>query len=351
MKPRRRFRRCHTVVTNPPSRRHCRCSSFPVRMLSSEGPGLARGDLTKAQRKRRRIAGRRCPFDRPSWPLPGAALASRGRVEPADPGWLSRGRAIVLILVSSPRRRLQALYSSAIRHEVTLGEDFAPQLGPATTSRRRFWQPVSEVPKFDIWPLIVGTLKSPWSRSCARCRWRRRGALRLEYARPACARSEARHRASGGIPSVVVGFFALMCWRAGSRRLRHRHAAQRAGLRDRALLRGHPDGLLVSEDALRAVPRSYGEASPGSARPAQTVLRSSPRGRTRHRGRVALGFGRAIGETMIVLIASGNAALARRNLGRLGAAPSPRRSPPELGEVVFGSPHYTCSSPWARCSS
>jgi phosphate transport system permease protein len=54
---------------------------------------------------------------------------------------------------------------------------------------------------------------------------------------------------------------------------------------------------------------------------------------------VVLGFGRAIGETMIVLMASGNAAIvsasfidSARTLSATIAA--------ELAEVVFGSAHY-----------
>jgi phosphate transport system permease protein len=54
---------------------------------------------------------------------------------------------------------------------------------------------------------------------------------------------------------------------------------------------------------------------------------------------MALGFGRAIGETMIVLMASGNASIvswslldSTRTIAATIAA--------ELGEVVFGSAHY-----------
>ncbi|RMG46750.1 MAG: phosphate ABC transporter permease subunit PstC, partial [Acidobacteria bacterium] len=54
---------------------------------------------------------------------------------------------------------------------------------------------------------------------------------------------------------------------------------------------------------------------------------------------IVLGFGRAVGETMIVLMASGNAAItswsfadSTRTLSATIAA--------ELGEVIFGSPHY-----------
>jgi phosphate transport system permease protein len=55
---------------------------------------------------------------------------------------------------------------------------------------------------------------------------------------------------------------------------------------------------------------------------------------------VALGLGRAVGETMIVLMASGNAPILSasptdsvRTLSATIAA--------ELAEVVFGGPHYT----------
>ena len=55
---------------------------------------------------------------------------------------------------------------------------------------------------------------------------------------------------------------------------------------------------------------------------------------------IVLGFGRAIGETMIVLMASGNAAISSlsftdsiRTFSATIAA--------ELAEVVFGSPHYS----------
>jgi len=54
---------------------------------------------------------------------------------------------------------------------------------------------------------------------------------------------------------------------------------------------------------------------------------------------VALGFGRAIGETMIVLMASGNASIVSWDL--LDSARTITATiAAELGEVVFGSPHY-----------
>ena len=52
-----------------------------------------------------------------------------------------------------------------------------------------------------------------------------------------------------------------------------------------------------------------------------------------------LGFGRAVGETMIVLLASGNAAVLDLSWGR-SARTITATIAEELGEVVVGSAHY-----------
>ena len=52
-----------------------------------------------------------------------------------------------------------------------------------------------------------------------------------------------------------------------------------------------------------------------------------------------LGFGRAIGETMIVLMASGNAAVMSLDPAESFRSFSATIAA-ELGEVVYGSPHY-----------
>ncbi len=54
---------------------------------------------------------------------------------------------------------------------------------------------------------------------------------------------------------------------------------------------------------------------------------------------MVLGFGRAIGETMIVLMASGNAAITSW-LFTDSTRTIPATIAAELAEVVFGSPHY-----------
>ena len=97
----------------------------------------------------------------------------------------------------------------------------------------------------------------------------------------------------------------------------------------------------VSEDAFSAVPQTFREGSVAmGASSWQTASRVVlPAAMPGVLAACVLGFGRAIGETMIVLMASGNAAILScspvdsvRTFSATIAA--------ELGEVVQGSPHY-----------
>ncbi len=54
---------------------------------------------------------------------------------------------------------------------------------------------------------------------------------------------------------------------------------------------------------------------------------------------IVLGFGRAVGETMIVVLATGNAALLDWDLGHSTRTITATIAQ-KLGEVVVGSPHY-----------
>jgi phosphate transport system permease protein len=55
---------------------------------------------------------------------------------------------------------------------------------------------------------------------------------------------------------------------------------------------------------------------------------------------IVLGFGRAVGETMIVVLATGNAAILDASLGHSTRTITATIAQ-ELGEVVVGSPHYS----------
>lgn len=279
---------------------------------------------------------------------PGRSIRRRG-------GWIERSieiaiqvvalvsiAAILLILLFVGKEALPLLTSAEVHKEVTPVGLFAP-LHEGGKSLY-MWQPVSEVPKYDVWPLIVGSLKVtlvslvfavPLSVGAAAYVSEFAGARVRELVKPTI-------ELLAGIPSVVVGFFALVVlgtWVQHAFGTEHRLNSIVAGLGLSFAI--CPIVFSVSEDALRAVPHSYREAAlaMGSTR-AQTVLRVVlPAAGPGIAASVVLGFGRAIGETMIVLIASGNAALLDWSLGHSTRTITATIAQ-ELGEVVIGSAHY-----------
>jgi phosphate transport system permease protein len=92
---------------------------------------------------------------------------------------------------------------------------------------------------------------------------------------------------------------------------------------------------------LNAVPRSYREASIAmGASDWQTASKIVfPAALPGILAACVLGFGRAIGETMIVLMSSGNAAITTWELSKPVRSLSATIAA-ELGEVVVGSAHY-----------
>ena len=111
-----------------------------------------------------------------------------------------------------------------------------------------------------------------------------------------------------GIPSVVIGFFGLMVLVPLIR--------DTLGGRGESILAGWivlaimilPNLITLTEDSLRAVPRSYREASLAlGATQWQTIRRVIvPAASSGIRAALVLGVGRAIGETMAVLMVIGN---------------------------------------------
>ena len=146
-----------------------------------------------------------------------------------------------------------------------------------------------------------------------------------------------------GIPSVVLGFFALMVmatWFQNTFGLESRLNALVAGRR--AVVRGHPGDLhaVGGGAARRAAQLRRGVDRARRRALADDRARVLPAASPGIAAGVALGLGRAVGETMIVLMASGNAAIVSASLTdstRTIAATIAA----ELAEVVFGGAHYT----------
>lgn len=113
-----------------------------------------------------------------------------------------------------------------------------------------------------------------------------------------------------GIPSVVYGLVGMLVLVPGIRRLFH--VPDGASLLAAILVLAVmilPSIIKVSITALEAVPREYEEASLAlGATPVETWFRVSvPAAKSGIAAAVVLGVGRAIGETMAVMMVSGNA--------------------------------------------
>jgi len=148
-----------------------------------------------------------------------------------------------------------------------------------------------------------------------------------------------------GIPSVVLGFLGALVLAPFLRESLNLPTGLTA--LTGSLLLGAiaiPTIVSISEDALNTVPRSYREAALalGTTR-WQTIWGVTvPAARSGILMAVMLGIGRSIGETMTVMMVTGNAPVMPASLGALFA---PIRTmtatiASEMGEVASGSPHY-----------
>jgi len=149
----------------------------------------------------------------------------------------------------------------------------------------------------------------------------------------------------GGLPSVVLGFLGILLLAPFLRRLLDLPTGLTA-LTASLLLGGIavPTVVSVAEDALDAVPRAYREGAWAlGATHWQTIWRVTlPAARSGVLTAVLLGVGRAMGETMTVMMVAGNAPVLALTPGHLF---SPVRTmtatiAAEMGEVAHGSTHY-----------
>jgi phosphate transport system permease protein len=145
-----------------------------------------------------------------------------------------------------------------------------------------------------------------------------------------------------GIPSVVIGFFGLVVLVP----LIKSSFSLSTGLTALAgavllALMAIPTVVSISEDAIRSVPASYKAASLAlGASKMQTIWKVTvPAALPGIVAAIMLGIGRVIGETMAVMMVTGNAAVITaspfdsvRTMTATIAA--------EMGEVAFGSIHY-----------
>ncbi len=145
-----------------------------------------------------------------------------------------------------------------------------------------------------------------------------------------------------GIPSVVYGFFGLVVLVPMVQRAFNLDVGE-TGFTGSLILAimALPTIITVAEDAMRGTPRAMREASLAlGATQWQTIRRVViPYAKSGISAAAVLGIGRAVGETMAVLMVTGNAAVMPHSLFE------PLRTIPatiaaELGEAPAGGAHY-----------
>jgi phosphate transport system permease protein len=210
------------------------------------------------------------------------------------------------------------------------------------------WSPTAVEPLYGIYPLIVGTLlvtlgamvfAVPLSLGCA-----------IYISELATPRVKSVLKPAiellAGIPSVVYGFFGLIVL-TNFIRVAFDLPTGETWLAASVLLgiMALPTIISVSEDAISAVPRDYKEGSLAiGATRWQTISQVIvPAALSGIAAAIILGIGRAVGETMAVMMVAGNSAIIpdpiwnilsplRTLTGTLGI---------EMGEVPVGSEHYS----------
>lgn len=145
-----------------------------------------------------------------------------------------------------------------------------------------------------------------------------------------------------GIPSVVYGFFGLVVIVPFIQQLFSLPVGESAMAGSIVLgIMALPTIITISEDAIRNTPRSMKEASLAlGANKWQTILRVIiPYSISGITAAAILGIGRAIGETMAVLMVTGNAAVMPHSfLAPVRTIPATIAA--ELGEAPFGGTHF-----------
>ncbi len=253
--------------------------------------------------------------------------------------------AIILIFVFIAREALPMFWEPAFAREIRIADLFSARQWAGYELPVYIWQPVGDVPKLNVIPLFVGSLKVTVIAMLLSVPLGIGSAIYVAMYAPARMREVLKPAVEllAGVPSVVLGFFALMVLATVTQDLfgfRYRLNAFVAGLGLAIAI--VPVIFTIAEDALQAVPKSLSDAALAlGARKYQIALRVVvPAALPGIAAGVVLGFGRAIGETMIVLMASGNAAVVEPFNYASSVRTVTATIAAELGEVAQGDPHW-----------
>jgi phosphate transport system permease protein len=206
------------------------------------------------------------------------------------------------------------------------------------------WYPTSDEPRFSLVPLILGTLLTSLPATIISSIFGVAAGIYLsEIANPKWKEFlKPMIELFAGIPTVVLGFIMLVIGASFFNDLLHPENRLNAFVASIGLsFVIIPVIASLTEDALRSIPNDLRMASYGlGATKWQTINRAIlPAAFSGVSASIILGFGRAIGETMIVLMAAGNASNITSNIF-LSVRTMTATIAAEMGEVSQGSDHY-----------
>ena len=205
------------------------------------------------------------------------------------------------------------------------------------------WQPIGYIHKYNIIPLLVGSFKVsliamilalPISIGAAIYVSQLASPRVREFLKPIIELLSA-------IPSVVLGFFALLVMASVMQSIFGYETRLNSFLAGTALaLAVIPLVFSLSEDALTSVPRSYTQAALalGASKWQAASQITLPAALPGVFAASVLGFGRALGETMIVLMTSAASVVSWSIFD--SARPITATIAAELLEAVVGGHHY-----------
>ena len=206
------------------------------------------------------------------------------------------------------------------------------------------WYPAGDTPQFQIGALIAGSLAVTVLASLVAVPL---GVMTAAYLSEIASDTTRRIvkpfiELLAALPSVVIGFIGMVLvapWLQNALGI-----ATGLNLLNASLMLAFmavPTICSVSEDALHAVPRSVRDASLAlGATPWETLKNITlPCALSGVGTAVILGMSRALGETMVVLMVAGGAAIVPESIFD-PIRPMPASIAAEMAEAPFGSPHY-----------
>ena len=207
------------------------------------------------------------------------------------------------------------------------------------------WYPISEPPSFGILPLILGTLLVTAGAALISIPLGVAAAIYIAEVAPSNLKEILKSGVEllAAIPSVVLGFIGLITIVPWVKTIFHLPTGLTAISGSIILaFMAMPTIVSIAEDALHSVPRIYKEGAYAlGATKWQTIYRVVlPAASSGIVAAVMLGIGRVVGETMAVMMITGNSAsMARGILSPVRTLTATVAA--EMGETVQGSEHYS----------